>query len=66
MSKPVVGLVEITGKDGPALQSSYSGRFGWEGLFGRDVADGGDGLGYGPVAAGVRGIVVGLSRGAVR
>lgn len=54
MSKPVVGWFEITGKDGPALQSFYSGLFGW------DVADAGDGSGYGLVAAGDRGIGGGI------
>jgi predicted enzyme related to lactoylglutathione lyase len=54
MSKPSVGWFEITGKDGPALQRFYSSLFDWE------VADAGDGSGYGLVAAGERGIAGGI------
>lgn len=49
MAKPSVGWFEITGKDGPALQSFYSELFGWA------VNDAGDGSGYGLVEAGERG-----------
>jgi uncharacterized protein len=50
MGKPIVGWFEITGKDGPALQSFYSKLFGWE------VSVAGGDAGYGLVAAGDKGI----------
>jgi predicted enzyme related to lactoylglutathione lyase len=54
MAKPVVGWFEVTGKDGPGLQSFYSELFGWK------VNDAGDGSGYGLVEAGEKGIAGGI------
>ena len=54
MSKPIVGWFEVTGKDGASLQTFYSSLFDWE------VADAGDGSGYGLVAAGEKGIAGGI------
>jgi uncharacterized protein len=54
MGKPIVGWFEITGKDGPALQSFYSRLFGW------NVADAGHGSGDGLVESGGRGIAGGI------
>lgn len=54
MGKPIVGWFEVTGKDGPALQSFYSKLFGWE------VTDAGGGAGYGLVAAAEKGIAGGI------
>ena len=54
MAKPVVGWFEVTGKDGPGLQSFYSELFGWK------VNDAGDGSGYGLVEAGQKGIAGGI------
>jgi uncharacterized protein len=47
--RPVVWF-EVIGKDGPALQRFYSKLFDWE------IADAGDGSGYGLVAAADKGI----------
>lgn len=54
MAKPIVGWFEVTGKDGPALQSFYSKLFDWK------VNDAGDGSGYGLVEAGEKGISGGI------
>ena len=54
MAKPIVGWFEVTGKDGPGLQSFYSKLFDWQ------VNDAGDGSGYGLVAAGEKGIGGGI------
>lgn len=56
MAKPIVGWFEVTGKDGPALQSFYSKLFDW------DVNDAGDGSGYGLVEAGEKGIGGGIGK----
>jgi predicted enzyme related to lactoylglutathione lyase len=47
--KPVVWF-EVVGKDGPGLQRFYSRLFDWQ------IADAGDGSGYGLVAAADKGI----------
>jgi predicted enzyme related to lactoylglutathione lyase len=52
-ARPVVWF-EVVGKDGPALQRFYSGLFGWQ------VADAGDGSGYGLVSANPPGIGGGI------
>ncbi len=54
MATPAVAWFEITGKDGPALQSFYGGLFDW------NVEDAGDGSGYGLVQAGENGIAGGI------
>lgn len=41
MAAPSVAWLEVTGKDGPALQSFYGQLFDWK------VQDAGDGSGYG-------------------
>jgi uncharacterized protein len=52
-AKPVVWF-EVVGKDGPALQQFYSKLFDWQ------VADAGDGSGYGLVSAAEKGIGGGI------
>jgi uncharacterized protein len=52
-AKPVVWF-EVVGKDGPALQHFYSKLFDWQ------VADAGDGSGYGLVSAAEKGIGGGI------
>jgi uncharacterized protein len=52
-AKPVVWF-EVVGKDGPALQQFYSQLFDWQ------VADAGDGSGYGLVSAAEKGIGGGI------
>jgi uncharacterized protein len=54
MAQPAVAWFEVTGKDGPALQSFYSRLFDWQ------VQDAGDGSGYGLVQAGPKGIGGGI------
>lgn len=54
MPQPAVAWFEITGKDGPKLQSFYSSLFGWQ------VQDAGDGSGYGLVQAAEKGIGGGI------
>jgi uncharacterized protein len=54
MAKPIVGWFEVTGKNGPALQSFYSKLFDWK------VNDAGDGSGYGLVEAAEKGISGGI------
>ena len=54
MATPVVAWFEVTGKDGPALQSFYCSLFGWE------IQDAGDGSGYGLVQAAQKGIGGGI------
>jgi uncharacterized protein len=54
MTKPVVGWFEVTGKDGPGLQKFDGDLFDWA------VNDAGDGLGYGLVEAGEKGIAGGI------
>ena len=51
--KPVVWF-EVVGKDGPALQQFYSKLFDWQ------IADAGDGSGYGLVSAAEKGIGGGI------
>jgi len=48
-AKPVVWF-EVVGKDGPALQRFYGSLFNWQ------IADAGDGSGYGLVSAAEKGI----------
>ena len=45
MAKPAVAWFEITGRDGPKLQSFYASLFDWH------IQDAGDGSGYGLVQA---------------
>jgi predicted enzyme related to lactoylglutathione lyase len=52
-AKPVVWF-EVVGKDGPGLQRFYSRLFDWQ------IADAGDGSGYGLVAAAEKGIGGGI------
>jgi uncharacterized protein len=54
MTKPFIGWLQITGKDGPALQRLYSTLSGWS------INDAGDGSGYGLVEAGEKGIACGI------
>jgi uncharacterized protein len=54
MAQPAVAWFEVTGKDGPKLQSFYSRLFDWQ------VQDAGDGSGYGLVGAGPKGIGGGI------
>jgi len=54
MAQPSVVWFEITGKNGPELQSFYSSLFGW------NVQDAGDGSGYGLVGAADKGIGGGI------
>ena len=51
--KPVVWF-EVIGKDGPGLQQFYSKLFDWQ------IADAGDGSGYGLVSAAEKGIGGGI------
>jgi predicted enzyme related to lactoylglutathione lyase len=54
MAAPSVAWFEVTGKDGPALQSFYGQLFDWK------VQDAGDGSGYGLVQVGEKGIGGGI------
>jgi len=56
MTSAPVAWFEVTGKDGAALQSFYSGLFDW------DIQDAGDGSGYGLVAAAEGGIGGGIGQ----
>ena len=54
MAAPAVAWFEVTGKDGPALQTFYGELFDWQ------VHDGGDGSGYGLIQAAENGIGGGI------
>jgi predicted enzyme related to lactoylglutathione lyase len=54
VAAPAVAWFEITGTDGPALQSFYGRLFDWQ------VQDAGDGSGYGLVQAADKGIGGGI------
>ncbi|MBV8087784.1 MAG: VOC family protein [Chloroflexi bacterium] len=54
MAKPAVAWFEITGKDGKAMQRFYGSLFDWQ------IADAGDGSGYGLVQAADKGIGGGI------
>jgi predicted enzyme related to lactoylglutathione lyase len=53
MANPV-GWFEVVGKDGAKLRSFYGGLFDWQ------IADSGDGMDYGVVAAAEKGISGGI------
>ena len=54
MAQPAVAWFEVTGTNGPKLQSFYSRLFDWQ------VQDASDGSGYGLVQAGPNGIGGGI------
>jgi uncharacterized protein len=54
MSAPAVAWFEVTGRDGPALQTFYRHLFDWR------IEDAGDGSGYGLVATEGDGIAGGI------